>query len=76
MISVEELLNRLGEEQALAAVSMEWEQSQAAFPAGGPDFLQPEKVRANMLACGFGAEDIARALPVAAALLPTRAWRR
>jgi hypothetical protein len=68
MIRVEELLNRLGEEESLAALKMEWDLSQAAYPAGGPDFLRPEQVRVNMLACGFGDEDIARALPVAARL--------
>jgi hypothetical protein len=84
MMQVEEVLHRLEEEAALEAVKHYWDESQAAFPTGGIDFLQPEQVRANLLACGFGAHTFEQALraaakiqadPALAALIWHCAWR-
>ena len=84
MMHVEEVLNSLEEEAALDAVKLYWEESQAAFPAGGIDFLQPEQVRDNLLACGFSPAALEPALraaekiqadPALAALIWHCAWR-
>ena len=66
MMHVEEVLHSLEEEAALEAVKLYWEESQAAFPAGGIDFLQPEQVRDNLMACGFGPAALEPALRAAA----------
>jgi hypothetical protein len=66
MMTAEEVLRRLGEEQDLDAVKLEWDQSQAAFPASGIVFLQPEQVRENLLYCGFGEDTLGPVLAAAA----------
>lgn len=78
-LELRKVLQHLGEEPSLDAVSIEWAESQAVLPAGGLEFLIPEQVQSNLNYCGFGIESVEPALQAAASIradpnLTSLAW--
>lgn len=67
-LTAEAALQRVGEVDKLHAVAPFWEESQAAFPVGGPDFLKPVSIHENRMWCGFDEEVEAVLVRVAAAI--------
>lgn len=84
MMNIAEVLRAIHEEDTLPAVQIEWEQSQAAFPQAGIDFLRPDVLSEAMLYCGFEPDQLppllafaarVQADPCLAALIWHAAWR-
>jgi hypothetical protein len=84
MIAVETVLKHIGEEDCFEALRVEWQESQAALPQDGIDFLQAKTVREALEYSGYTAEGAAPAValaariqtdPLLAALIWHYAWR-